>query len=196
MEFVVALEQYGIDRSTPGCQQPLLRTRRMVLRNDYVPPQAWRRGILHGRLPLLAATIRRAAPRAPSTVGVSSRASRECAARYAPCFHRALGLRSRPSGVRGPVLRPPCPYPHQLTAPHAAWPGRLKRSPGRPGSRRTECLRSGSPASGPVFAHFSSFFQMCGVCGILAEGLELHHSKQPDLRMQTHPFSSNRINSP
>jgi hypothetical protein len=27
---------------------------------------------------------------------------------YRPCFHRALRLRSKPSGVRGPVLGPPC----------------------------------------------------------------------------------------
>jgi hypothetical protein len=38
----------------------------------------------------------------------NSRLSSIAFALYRPCFHRALRLRSKPSGVRGPVLGPPC----------------------------------------------------------------------------------------
>ena len=42
------------------------------------------------------------------------RSSRSASAEYDPCFHRARLLRSRPSGVRGPVLRPPCIRQHRF----------------------------------------------------------------------------------
>lgn len=58
----------------------------------------------------------------------SCRTSRE----YTPCLHRARWLRPKPSGVRGPVLFPPCrrqrrrlriagqrqPVPRRVLAPH------------------------------------------------------------------------------
>ena len=68
----------------------------------------------------------------------------------APRFHRAFRLRSRPAGVRGPVLRPPCirQRPFFIAVPSQAVPrlvfapqrGALEISPGGlklPGMART-----------------------------------------------------------
>jgi hypothetical protein len=41
-----------------------------------------------------------------------------------PCFQRARRLRSRPSGVRGPVLRPPCMRQRRFPRTGRAWQGR------------------------------------------------------------------------
>ena len=67
-------------------------------------------------------------------------ASARAACEYRPCFHRARRLRSSPSGVRGPVLLPPCirhrPFriagarqavPRRVRAPHR---GAVAGSPG------------------------------------------------------------------
>jgi hypothetical protein len=59
-----------------------------------------------------------------------SRASTE----YRPCFHRARLLRARPSGVRGPVLLPPCSRQHRfprIAGPRHGCPVRLLRAPHR-----------------------------------------------------------------
>jgi len=50
-----------------------------------------------------------------------------------PCFQFARLLRSRPSGVRGPVLLPPCTLhrPFGMAAPRQGLPVRLDRAPQR-----------------------------------------------------------------
>ena len=49
-------------------------------------------------------------------------------AEYLPCFQFALRLRSRPSGVRGPVLGPPCirHRPFAIAAPLQEPPSRVR----------------------------------------------------------------------
>src|SRR5262245_3609033 len=50
-----------------------------------------------------------------------------------PCVHFARLLRSRPSGVRGPVLLPPCSLqrPFGMAAPRQGLPVRFERAPHR-----------------------------------------------------------------
>lgn len=55
------------------------------------------------------------------------------AASRPPCFRGAARHRSNPSGVRGPVLLPPCirQRPFTIAAPRQVWPVRLQVAPHR-----------------------------------------------------------------
>ena len=80
----------------------------------------------------------------------SARAARE----YRPCFQRAPRLRSSPSAVRGPVLRPPCirqrAEPRTAGARHG-WPPRVRAFAPQRGAR------DGSPQALPFRRLFLPF---------------------------------------
>jgi hypothetical protein len=86
---------------------------------------------------------------------------------YRPCFHRALRLRSKPSGVRGPVLGPPwnLQRPLGIAGPLQGGPalvrapqrGALSGLPGRLPFFKRPKFRD-TWASWAILAHFPRLF--------------------------------------
>jgi hypothetical protein len=89
--------------------------------------------------------------------------SRCRSAEYRPCFQRARVLRSRPSGVRGPVLLPPCirtvgpstgdPVCSRASGSRDSWWSSARQRRARPGARwdapRRNAHRSDAHVLGP-----------------------------------------------
>jgi len=80
---------------------------------------------------------------------LEGRSSRSASAEYDPCFHRARLLRSRPPGVRGPVLRPPCIRQRRVPLNRSA------ATADRWATRRRSTIDDRPDLGRPLRAHFS-----------------------------------------
>jgi hypothetical protein len=96
---------------------------------------------IYGSPELLADCIRFNSSRLCRSRSRTSFCSARASAEYSPCFQRARRDRASPSGVRGPVLAPPCMRhrPFAIARAHRSCTGRLLA----PASYRRDLRQSG-----------------------------------------------------